>query len=581
MSMEFSELVAAPRELSKLCRPIASRDGKFIATVSKATVLPANGAVPQFKLVIRSSRSLMIKKQLQLPPGFIPKIVKWYQSAAVGLSVDESSEQQLDDEVHRIFAANDDGEVRIWDLDSMSDGVTNGIDDLKSVIVIRQVNWGPNVSIKNVEWGRSPDEILVFSDYQVALAVWSLVEKESVEIYHPKYYTAKGFSFQPGTRHLAVLTRPVSEDTISLYGGPLSELETLSTFGLSDFYDAKGFKWSPDGRWIAVYDTITNFQVGIYTPSGGLYRVFAMHDIGLGVHGIEWSTGGNLLAVASYDGVVRCLNTLTFTPTVILRHSASINTKERIVFVEQPVKGKEGRAKYQRAQNYPVSPPKLLSSLTDAPPKTGFSIVKFNKDGTLLATRFDLIPTTLWVWSLRSMTVLAVLVHVRKIKSVEWHPQKSHLLLITCANSQSKDDEVYENYDLADVGNDNDCCVYIWNAEWRNPYALRVPRVGSAFASVTHATWIRLEAEVDDSGDEQTLDDDSKLALRAKALLCDRGSFTVGYLDDDQEPEDDDTKVQRLIDGVQQQEWAELTTTSYIEDTFAMVDQRRTAIKAV
>ncbi|KAK9236499.1 WD40-repeat-containing domain protein [Lipomyces kononenkoae] len=576
MVVEFSELVAASRECSKICRPIVSYDGKFVAMVSKVTALPANADSQQYKLVIRSSRSLTVKKQLLLPPGFSPKMVKWYQPAT-GIFSDEP----FDDEIHRIFAANDEGEVRIWDLDGMLDIISNGINDLKSVVVIRQSNWGPNVPIKNVEWGRSPDEILVFSDYQVSLAIWSLVGRESIEIYHPKYYTAKGFSFQPSTRHLTVLTRPVSEDIISVYGAPLLELETLSTFGLSDFYDAKGFKWSPDGKWIAVYDTITNFQVGIYTPLGGLYRVFSMQEIGLGVHDIEWSPAGNLLAVASYDGLIRCLNTLTFTSTVILKHSTSIKTKEKIIFVEQPVNGKDGHSKYQRVQSYPVNPPKLRSSLTDAPPKTGFGVVEFNKDGTLLATRFDLIPTTLWIWSLRTMTPLAVLVHVRKIKSVEWHPQKPHLLLVICANSQTKDDETYDNYDLAGVGNENDCCFYIWNAEWRNPYALSVPRVGAAFTSVTDATWIRSNVELDDSANDPIPDEYSEYDLRAKLLVCDHGSYTVGYLDDEQEPEDDDTKVQRLIDGVQQQEWAEVTTTSYMEDTFAMVDQKRKVIKAV
>ncbi|KAK9369265.1 WD40-repeat-containing domain protein [Lipomyces kononenkoae] len=575
MVMEFSELVAASKECSRICRPIGSYDGKFIAMVSKVTAPPANAVPQQYKLVIRSSRSLMIKKQLLLPSGFIPKIVKWYRPAT-----DMISDELFDGEIHRIFAANDEGEIRIWDLDGMFDITSNGINDLKSVAVIRQINWGANVPIKNVEWGRSPDEILVFSDYQVSLAVWSLVGRESIEIYHPKYYTAKGFSFQPNARHLTVLTRPVSEDIISVYGGPLLELETLSTFGLSEFYDAKGFKWSPDGKWIAVYDTITNFQVGIYTPLGGLYRLFSIQDIGVGVHDIEWSPAGNLLAVASYDGLVRCLNTSTFTPTVVLKHSTSIKTKERIIFVEQPVNGKDGHAKYQRVQSYPVNPPKLRSSLTDAPPKTGFGVMAFNKDGTMLATRYDLIPTTLWIWSLCTMTPLAVLVHVRKIKSVEWHPQKPHLLLITCANSKTKDDETYDNYDLADVGNENDCCLYVWNAEWRNPYALCVPRVSTTFASVTDAMWIRSNVELDDGLDDHISDECSEYDLRAKLLVCDRGSYTVGYLDDDQEPEDDDTKVQRLIDGVQQQEWAELTTASCIEDTFAMVDQRRRVIKA-
>ncbi|KAK7203323.1 Quino protein amine dehydrogenase [Myxozyma melibiosi] len=604
--MEFSEFIATTgKDLIRQIAPAVSYSGKYIATISTSSPAAAlsasntskplrsksgNGTAAaqgtvQHELVIRGTRSLAVKRKIFMPLGFTPRFLKWYRPATLGLPADpedSSSTSQIDDDVHRILAADEAGQVCVWDIDGiLARTIVDEIEDLKSVVIIRQLDWGANVPVKAVDWGRSPDEILVFSDYNVAVAVWSIASRECVQLYHPKYTTHHGYSFQPGSRHLTVLSHPVADDVLSIYGGPLSNLQSLASFSLTDFYHAKGFKWSPDGRWIAVYDTITNFQVGVYTPLGALYRVFITTEIGLGVCDIEWSPAGNLLAVASYDGLIRCLNTWTFTPTVILKHQPTIQTKEPVVFVERPISSKEGFAKYERVLQYPVSPPKLKTSPTDAPPKTGFSIMAFNKDGTLLATKYDLIPTTLWIWSLRTLAPVAILVHVRKVKSAVWHPNKQHLLMITCATANAKDDESYENYNLADVGVENDCSIRIWNSEWRAPVAFAVPKVNSkgAFSNILEATWIRDDQQFVNSIDmDSTLDEDTKMGLRAKILISDRGAYSVGYLDDEQETEDDDTKVQRLIDGVQQQEWAEAMTTTCIDDTFANIAPRQRSI---
>lgn len=273
-----------------------------------------------------------------------------------------------------------------------------------------------------------------------------------------------------------------------------------------------------------------------------------------------------------------------------------------MVFVEQPISSKEGHAKCkclqsfwfliqatdmfpadQRVLQYPVNPPKVKSSQTDVPPKTGFSIMAFNKDGSLLVTKYDLIPTTLWIWSLRTLAPVAILVHVRKVKSAEWHPDKQNLLLITCATANAKDDESYENYNLADVGVENDCSIRIWNADWLAPVAIAVPKLtGKTFSNVAEVSWIRSDLRRIDSIDKDAmLDEDTKMILRPKVLISDRRVFAIGYLDDEQETEDDDTKVQRLIDGVQQQEWAEAVTSTCIDDTFADIGQHQRAVPTV
>jgi hypothetical protein len=61
--------------------------------------------------------------------------------------------------------------------------------------------------------------------------------------------------------------------------------------------DAQGLKWSPDGRWLAVWDSASSgYKVFIYTPDGHLYRTYTGTENGfngLGVKIIEWSPKGS------------------------------------------------------------------------------------------------------------------------------------------------------------------------------------------------------------------------------------------------------------------------------------------------
>ena len=59
--------------------------------------------------------------------------------------------------------------------------------------------------------------------------------------------------------------------------------------------------------------------------------------------------------------------------------------------------------------------------------------MEFNTDGTLLASRSDSTPSTLWIWSMTSQTPIAVLIHHAAIRSVHWHPTTADMLLIHCA----------------------------------------------------------------------------------------------------------------------------------------------------
>ena len=84
----------------------------------------------------------------------------------------------------------------------------------------------------------------------------------------------------------------------------------------SGMVDAQGLKWSPDGRWLAIWDAPSaGYRVCVYTADGHLYREYngpAMGDApGLGIRSVEWSPRGDFLAIGGFDRRVTFLSTRT------------------------------------------------------------------------------------------------------------------------------------------------------------------------------------------------------------------------------------------------------------------------------
>lgn len=121
-----------------------------------------------------------------------------------------------------------------------------------------------------------------------------------------------GYGYRPCTSHYALLTRSATHDVISVHQHTTYKL--ASSFQLPTL-DAQGLKWSPCGRWIAVWDSAASgYKVLVYTADGHLYRTYEKPCEGLGVKSVEWSPGGDFLTIGSYDGRLAFLSNYTFSP---------------------------------------------------------------------------------------------------------------------------------------------------------------------------------------------------------------------------------------------------------------------------
>lgn len=134
---------------------------------------------------------------------------------------------------------SDEDSIRVWDLldKRWTATISNGSGGMGKIV--------------NTDFGRTKEEVLVFSDFGSKVTIWSLKTARMVEIRDPKLGKS-GFGYRSKGGVFALLSRPGAQDTLTLHA-PTS-YQVLKTTTLQSV-DAQGLKWSPDGRWIAVWDT--------------------------------------------------------------------------------------------------------------------------------------------------------------------------------------------------------------------------------------------------------------------------------------------------------------------------------------
>ena len=63
-------------------------------------------------------------------------------------------------------------------------------------------------------------------------------------------------------------------------------------------------------------------------------------------------------------------------------------------------------------------------------------MLAFNSNGTLLASKDNAHPTTVWIWDLANLQLSAILVQLSVVKKFSWHPSDPDVLLIQCIQGE-------------------------------------------------------------------------------------------------------------------------------------------------
>lgn len=409
---------------------VPSLDGVVIAVIDRS------------QLLVRSSASGHVQQTYDLPPGFATscRFIKWYR--------------QL--EVQRLLLA-DDARILVYDISKPQ--------------VYAEITGATGLTkLANIDFGRTPDEVMVFSDFGFKLQIWSLITKRAIEIKDPKS-TLPCYSYRSTTGHLALLTRPASHDILMIIAPHTHEV--LETAELSTV-DARGVVYSPNGNWLVVWDTASaGCRVLVLTADGHLFKTYSLpqDELNLGVRSVQWSRGSDFIAVGDNEGTVTILgaNTVScdicrvfsemslltafkFTPRMTCTRSATIESSHGSVWQEEI--GPSRTRGYAEAKQPATSPSnEMFRSVKEG--DAGITILEFNVDGSLLASRCNDTPSTLRIFSPRSGELVAALIHHAPVRAIRWHDRHADLLLIQCAI--------------------RDPTIYVWRASWSSPRIFSLP----------------------------------------------------------------------------------------------------------
>jgi len=100
----------------------------------------------------------------------------------------------------------------------------------------------------------------------VRVAVRSLVNRTVVYLEPPKF-SSKGFAFSNDGRWLALLSRKEGKDRVSIIA--CDSWDVAKTFPVESG-DAADLSWSPDDRYVAVWDNSLEYKLLVYLPNGTL-----------------------------------------------------------------------------------------------------------------------------------------------------------------------------------------------------------------------------------------------------------------------------------------------------------------------
>ncbi|MCJ1443929.1 MAG: hypothetical protein MMC23_004429 [Stictis urceolatum] len=322
----------------------------------------------------------------------------------------------------------------------------------------------------------SPNHVLVIPDFAPKATIYDLGTGLALEIRDPKAPRGGNtFSVRPRTGHVALLARNDGKDVLVVLnlrsdGDVVGEVEANFTL---EALDAQGVRWSPDGRWMVVWEMPgLDASVWVYTADGQLFRRWSggesVENVGLGVRVCEWDAGGSWLWCGMGDGRVVGLGTRTFLPVIEITHPAtitsSISPSSAPTIYQEQISASPPYTRAYAPALLPAIPPSApppsatttntttstLPSQYPSLPSHGITHLFPSPHETHLASISASTPTTVHIHTLSSLPssshsltqsstppilTQAILIHHSPIRSLTWHPSTPGLLLIHSSNS--------------------------------------------------------------------------------------------------------------------------------------------------
>nr|XP_018265096.1 uncharacterized protein I303_03279 [Kwoniella dejecticola CBS 10117]OBR87254.1 hypothetical protein I303_03279 [Kwoniella dejecticola CBS 10117] len=328
-----------------------------------------------------------------------------------------------------------------------------------------------------VEWGRSGKMILAWADHGLKLSIFDLSTGITRVIQNPKSHH-QCHTYSPDNRYMAIVEKHLGKEYIGIYD-VLDNYHLARHFQLSTT-DVQGISWSPDGKYLAAWDSAVSYSVYVHSPIGPLLSHFShssptfsptltTEDPGLGIRTVTWSPGGRWLAMGGWDGKVRILESEGWRCIAVVSCASKITDKDTVWKEPQDwVKDTRGHGIIQFDRvSIPTAIPTLRPDMSKPNPSVGISEISFDKDGALFVVRSESSPNALYIYSFLktptseapSISLLATLVLSYPVKDIMWCPGKTGRKLAVTAKSGAiylwNEEGVWEEEDISNGGNQN------------------------------------------------------------------------------------------------------------------------------
>ncbi|KAI9476565.1 MAG: WD40-repeat-containing domain protein [Benjaminiella poitrasii] len=288
-----------------------------------------------------------------------------------------------------------------------------------------------------VQWSSDSKNVLCISELKLRLAIWNLSTKEMKYINHLKY-SEKGIEFSPDKNYVAIVEKYKEKDCIGIYHG--NSFILLHRFEVNTV-DLDDIKWCPDSMYIAIWDNCLYHKLLIYRYDGYLCATYTGYEFGLGIKCVNWSPNGKLLALGNYDQTIHLLSTLSWQLVGTLEHPTTLTeTMETNVMEEielpPPVipTFQKANIDYRHVLKRPFHIPTRRTGYEESNPKTGIGICQFSPDGLYLYSKSVIMPNIIWIWQIKSLKCLHIILFRKTIKQANWNPCQNHLLTVTCGD---------------------------------------------------------------------------------------------------------------------------------------------------
>ncbi|ORZ21647.1 hypothetical protein BCR42DRAFT_407996 [Absidia repens] len=288
-------------------------------------------------------------------------------------------------------------------------------------------------------WSPDSSSLLISSDLDLKITVWMFIKNEIKYIYQPKIRDI-GCVSSPDGKYIAVVEKKDSKDYLIILNAKSFSLLQRFLLGTTDVVKVQ---WSPDSQFCAVIDNCIYYKIMVYRLDGQLEYSYSAYEYGLGIKSISWHN--KMMAIGSYDGNIRLINTINWHLVSTLPHPNVIRSNELkslTVYEEYQLPNMtkptlDTKVGYRVISKRPLQLPVLRPDYNKHDPSIGISECDFCIDGTLLATKNDAMPTTLWIWDVHKLKVCIIISQLNPVRYVKWNPKYAHVLVMVCGDENA------------------------------------------------------------------------------------------------------------------------------------------------